>query len=256
MHTGPSDFLQEWQGLSSAVKSSTIATLHSKDAVLLVSYGGGADGNPYVEVAYTAGQTVGKYAKAQMLDGVDFDLENFGQGFTVKGHDSQWAIDWCKNITYGALDGFGSGAILTHAPQSPYFGPVGATNTWAGKLGGYTAVYNEIKSILTFFNLQFYNQGSSCYVTYNSLFVDGNAGGCGLPGTSVMEINKAGVPLSAIVIGKPVLSNDAGDGFVAGGTLHGWFQTANSSFGWNSGIMGWEWHDNGSTTSWLKSIYP
>jgi len=236
MHTGPSDFLTAWQGLSSSTKSSTISTLHSKGAVLLVSFGGGADGNPYTLDAYSTGQTVGKYAKAQQLDGVDFDLENFDQGFTVNGHSSAWTINWCVNITLGAQNGFGSNAILTHAPQSPYFGPIGATNTWAGSSGGYTAVYNKLKGVLTFFNLQFYNQGSSCYETYNSLFENGN-GACGLPGTSVAEINKAGVDMEAIVIGKPVHPNDASDGYIAPATLHSYFQEANSS--WDGIPVSW-----------------
>jgi len=253
MHTGPSDFLTAWQGLSNSVKSSTIATLHSKGAVLLVSYGGGADGNPYTLDAYSAGQTVGKYAKAQMLDGVDFDLENFDQGFVVNGHSSEWTVHWCQNITLGASNAFGSGAILTHAPQSPYFGPIGATNTWAGSLGGYTSVYAGIKDILTFFNVQFYNQGSNCYISYTSLFQNGG-GTCGLPSTSVSEINKAGIPMDLIVVGKPVHQNDASDGYVAPATLHGWFGTAKSSLGWNAGIMGWEWTDDGTTASWLAQI--
>jgi len=254
MHTGPSDFLEAWQRLSPSTKQNIISNIHSKGAVLLVSFGGGADRNPYTLDAYSAGENIGRYAKSQYLDGVDFDLENFGQGFTANGHNAQWAISWCVNITYGAASGFGPGAILTHAPQSPYFGPIGATNTWAGPSGGYTAVYNGIKDILTFFNIQFYNQGSNCYVTYNSLFENG-AGSCGLPGSSVLEINKAGVDMDAIVIGKPVHPNDAGDGYVPAGTLNQWFQGANQSFGWSAGIMGWEWTDDGSTAAWLNAIY-
>ena len=50
---------------------------------------------------------VGKYAKAQFLDGVDFDLENFDEGFTVNGHSAAWTINWCVNITRGAENGFG-----------------------------------------------------------------------------------------------------------------------------------------------------
>jgi len=256
MHTGPSDFLTAWEGLDSGTKNQTVSTLHSKGASLIVSFGGGADGNPYTLDAYSIGQTVGKYAKAQYLDGVDFDLENFDQGFTVNGHSAQWTIDWCANITKGALNGFGNGAILTHAPQSPYFGPVGATNTWAGPSGGYTAVYNAVKDILTFFNVQFYNQGSGCYESYDSLFMNGGGGSCGLPGSSVIEINKAGVAMDAIVVGKPVHQNDAGDGYVDAATLHSWFQQANSSLGWNAGIMGWEWTDDGTTAAWLNGIYP
>jgi len=256
MHTGPSDFLEAWQGLDAGTKQATVAKLHSQGSSLLVSFGGGADGNPYTLDAYNTGLTVGKYAKSQYLDGVDFDLENFDQGFTVNGHSANWTIHWCQNITRGAAAGFGAGAILTHAPQSPYFGAIGATNTWAGPSGGYTAVYNGIKDILTFFNLQFYNQGSGCYVTYNSLFQDGNAGSCGLPGTSVAEINKAGIPMSAIVIGKPVHPGDAGDGYVNPSTLNSWFNTAGSQLGWKGGIMGWEWTDDGTTASWLKAIYP
>lgn len=255
MHTGSSDFLQAWEGLDNDTKTSTVKTLHAKGANLLVSFGGGADGNPYVVDAYSMGLTVGKYAKAQGFDGLDFDLENFDQGFTVNGHSAKWTINWCVNITRGAAEGFGSGAILTHAPQSPYFGPVGSSNTWAGPSGGYTAVYNELSDILSFFNVQFYNQGSSCYESYDSLFNNGG-GDCGLPGSSVAEINKAGVPLDKIVVGKPVHSGDAGDGYVDPSTLHNWFQQAQSSLGWNAGIMGWEWTDDGTTASWLKNIYP
>lgn len=256
MHTGSSDFLQAWEGLNETEKQSTVETLHGKGASLIVSFGGGADADPYVVDAYSAGYSFGQYAKSQYLDGFDFDLENFDQGFTVDGNSAEWTIEFCINITRGASDGFGPGAIITHAPQSPFFGAIGATNTWAGPSGGYTAVYNGISDILSFFNVQFYNQGNSCYVSYNSLFNDGNAEGCGLPGSSVSEINQAGVPLSAIIVGKPVHSGDAGDGWVDGNTLNQWFSQASQSLGWNGGIMGWEWTDDGTTTSWLQSIYP
>jgi len=254
MHTGPSDFLTAWEGLSTSTKTSTVSTLHSKGAVLLVSFGGGADANPYTLNAYSTGETVGKWAKNQHLDGVDFDLENYDQGFTVNGHSATWTIHWAQNITKGAAAGFGSGGVYSHAPQSPYFGKVGATDTWAGSSGGYTAVYEGISDLITFLSIQYYNQGGDCYTDYTTIFTNGNSNGCGFPGTSIEEIKNEGIPYSKLVVGKPVHSGDAGDGYVSASTLKSYFSQAKSQLGWDGGVMGWEWTDDGTTKTWIQTI--
>jgi len=131
---------------------------------------------------------------------------------------------------------------------------VGATNTWAGATGGYTAVYKKVPNDITYFNVQFYNQGASCYTDFNGLFVTSAA--CpNFPSTALMEIANAGVPLSKLVVGKPVTIADAGSGFVTAANLHSIFQQAKSKYNWNAGIMGWVWNDAATCTSWVKTIY-
>jgi len=250
--SGPTDMAQAWAALNATAKQSTINTAHSKGAVVTVSLGGSTD-SPYSQNPYTLGTTVGKWAKAQYLDGVDFDLENFAPGFTAGSLNTQQTIDWVSNVTLGAHDGFGSNAVISHAPQAPYFGPIGGSGTWVGASGGYTAVYKKVASYITFFNVQFYNQGASCYTDYNGLFV--TSSGCSsFPQTAVSEIAKAGVPLSKIVVGKPVTSADAGSGYVSASSLHTWFQQA-SALGWNAGVMGWVWNDPATLQTWISTIY-
>jgi len=251
--SGPTDMAQAWAGLTASVKQAAINTAHSKGAVVTVSLGGSTD-SPFGQNPYTLGTTVGKWAKAQYLDGVDFDLENLAPGFKAGSLSTQQTIDWISNVTVGASDGFGGKAVISHAPQAPYFGPIGNAGTWVGTSGGYTGVYAKVANYITFFNVQFYNQGSSCYTDYNGLFVT-SASCSSFPQTSVTEIAKAGVPLSKIVVGKPVTTADAGSGYVPASSLHTWFQQANSQMGWNAGVMGWVWNDPTTLQQWISTIY-
>jgi len=250
--SGPTDFAQAWAALNTSTKQSTMSQAHSKGAVVLISLGGSTD-SPYSQDAHALGVKVGQWAKAQYLDGVDFDLENIAPGFKVGSLSTASTIDWFGNVTVGAANGFGSGAVITHAPQAPYFGPVGSSTTWVGTTGGYTAVYKRVANYITFFNVQFYNQGSSCYVDYAGLFQKSCST---FPSTSVGEIASAGIPLSKIVIGKPVTTADASNGWLSGSSLNSLFSQAKSATSWNAGLMGWVWNDQATCTSWVKAVYP
>ena len=58
-----------------------------------------------------------------------------------------------------------------------------------------------------------------------------------------MEIHSyAGVPLNNIVIGKPLLSSDASNGYIDPSTFGQCVSQAQSQ-GWNGGVMFWEWAD-------------
>jgi hypothetical protein len=85
---------------------------------------------------------------------------------------------------------------LTHF-AAPYFGAIGsaAANPWTLTTGGYSAVYAGAAAAIDFFNVQFYNQGPTCYTTYNSLFVNSLDGGACpyFSGTSVAEIARYGI---------------------------------------------------------------
>jgi len=187
------------------------------------------------------------------LDGVDFDLENFWPGFKAGSLNANQTIEWVADITNACRNTLGSSLIVTHAPQAPYFGPNGATNTWAGPLGGYTAVYKKAPSI-NFFNVQFYNQGASLYVDYNGLFIQ--SGGSTFPKTAVKEIADAGIPLSKIVVGKYITTADASNGFVAPATLHTFFQQAQKDLGWNAGVMAWTYQNTATVAAWIHAVYP
>ena len=86
--------------------------------------------------------------------------------------------------------------LLTHAPQAPYF--VGRPHY---KNGGYLTIDQEVGDLIDFYNIQFYNQGSSRYDTYDGLF---KVSGGEWPGSSVLEMIKNGIDKRKIIIGKPV----------------------------------------------------
>ena len=60
--------------------------------------------------------------------------------------------------------------------------------------------------MIDFYNIQFYNQGSTTYDIYQTLFLQSN-GWC--PSTSVKEIADFGVDLDKIIVGKPAATQDA-----------------------------------------------
>ena len=107
--------------------------------------------------------------------------------------------------------------------------------------------------------VQFYNQGATCYTSYTSLFVASNGdGSCpSFPGTSVAEIASYGVPLASIVVGKPLLSADAGTGYVTGSSLGAMVATAGGAggIGWSAGVMIWAW-DDVAAPAWVATLTP
>jgi len=248
------DIAQAWAALDSSVKQSTINTAHSKGAVVLVSLGGSTDA-PFDKDPTALGQQVAAWAKANYLDGVDFDLENINQGFVANGKTADQLVSWHASLAKSAYQAFGGSPIITFAPQGPYFGPIGATDGWVGASGGYTGVYKQASQYITFFNVQFYNQGAGCYSDYTSLFKNSGPACPPFPHTSVGEIAAAGVPLSKIVVGKPVTAADASNGWLSGSALAGLFNQAKSDLGWNTGVMGWVWNDATTCKGFVSAVY-
>lgn len=61
--------------------------------------------------------------------------------------------------------------------------------------------------MIDWYNVQFYNQGDNSYDSFEKLFIES---GRWFYGTSYKEIiEKAGVPLNKIVLGKPATKGDA-----------------------------------------------
>jgi chitinase len=245
---GAADAAQVWAALPDATKIETMNQVHAKGAVVMIAVGGATD-SPYQMSASQLGTVAAEWAKTQHLDGVDFDLENIAQGFTVGGKSDAETVNWFVEVTDSCRTALGPNGIISHAPQAPYFGPSGGS-LWTGATGGYTEIEKRTNNI-NFYNLQFYNQGTDCYVDYDGLFKSSCSN---FPGTSVSEIHAYGVPLEKIVVGKPVTGSDAGNGWVEAATLGGYFRQAASELGWNGGIMGWQWGEKNTLTSWLNSI--
>lgn len=117
--------------------------------------------------------------------------------------------------------------IITHAPVAPWFSPIYTA-------GAYTKVHAQVGSLIDWYNVQFYNQGTTEYTTCSGLLTSSSSA---WPNTAVFQIaSTAGVPLNKIVIGKPGTTSDASNGYVDPGTLAGCLSQGKSS-GWTGGYV-------------------
>jgi chitinase len=263
--TGAADMAQAWASLDSATRDATVAYAHSKGAVLLVSAGGATD-LPYTRMNGTEfGTGAATWAKEFGMDGVDIDAENIAPKFTYPPLSDEELVAWLVDASVAVKTVMGPSAIVSHAPQAPYFGPVNGSS-WPGRTGGYTSVYLQAAAkgdAITFFNTQFYNQGG-CYLNYSTLFEQsaptraraGAADPCYFPGTAVAEIASYGVPLSILVVGKPLLAGDAGSGYVDPASLHAFFEEARTGpLKWGAGVMSWSW-ESAEAGPWIQTVWP
>jgi hypothetical protein len=233
-----------WNALTASGQAKALSYVHSKGGCVLLSVGGATD-NPYTLSASSVGIEVANYAKANSYDGVDFDFENIAAGFVVGSVD---AAAWLTNVTNASRSILGNYATITHAPQAPYFGKIGSTTDWTGKTGGYTAI--EKNSKVDWYNVQFYNQGTTCYVDYNSTFVTSCST---FPDTSVLQVmNYTGMSANKMVIGKPVTTADAGSGFMNASAFGNMLRQAISNGIQIGGYMGWKWETEAMT--WPAAI--
>jgi chitinase len=102
----------------------------------------------------------------------------------------------------------------------------------------------------SYLQIQFYNQGQ-IYIDCTSLiFTSGGS----FPSTSVFEINSySSVPLSKIVIGKPLDESGAANGYMTADTLNACVKQATLK-GWNGGVMYWEWQKSLASLAMLAVI--
>lgn len=174
------------------------------------------------------GLKLAKFVKDNQLDGVDIDWEDTGAFQRGDGSGENWLITLTKVLKANLP----ADAIITHAPQAPYF----AGTTFYPK-GGYLAVEKAVGNLIKFYNVQFYNQGSTTYDTAQGLF---NSSGGWCPGSSVNEIITAGVPGSKIVIGKPASTIDANNGWMSAADLNAAIAKNYAYNGWKTGLMFWQ----------------
>jgi hypothetical protein len=85
MMSGAADFAVTWSTLTPAQRATVMAYAHARNAVVLVAAGGSTE-LPYASTSGTMyGQRVAAFVTANGLDGVDFDMEEFGPGLVAGG---------------------------------------------------------------------------------------------------------------------------------------------------------------------------
>jgi len=188
------------------------------------------------------GNKLADFVKANNLDGVDLDWEDNAAMEAGKGE--AWLISITKTLRAALPKS--EGYIISHAPQAPYF--MGAPKY---PNGGYLTIDKAVGDLIDFYNIQFYNQDTSTYDSYETLFQTANGWATG---TAVHELMSKGIPASRILVGKPITSGDGTNtGYVPVNNLASIFSQAKGN-GWNSGFMGWQYiHD--SDGSWSDRLH-
>jgi len=227
-----------WGGSNQAVQRAWLERYHSAGVKVLVSAFGATEFPTSAGVdPVKCGTDLANWVKQNQLDGVDLDWED--NSAMEQGTGEEWLITITKTLRQ--LLPREQGYIISHAPQAPYF--MGAPKY---PKGGYLTVDKAVGNMIDYYNVQFYNQVSSSYDSYATLFEKSNGWATG---TSVKEIMAKGIPASRILVGKPVTSGDASNtGYVPVNNLAQIFSTAKGS-GWASGFMGWQYKSD-SDGSW------
>jgi len=229
--TKPADADLQWTMLTDDQRKGALKMIHSRGAKLMVSSGGATfPFESHVKKGVGDAQSycteASQWAIEYGFDGIDFDME-LAPGNSKPLADGS-AVDWLVACTKASRTILGTNRLISHAPQAPYFG------SWAGPNFGYTSVYKQAPTI-DFFNIQYYNQGSTSYLSYEDIFIKNKQ----FWNTAVLEINRNGVPLHKLVVGKPAGQGYASNGWVSGSNLHKFGNQACNDFGWNAGFMGW-----------------
>ncbi|KAA1470315.1 glycoside hydrolase family 18 protein [Dentipellis sp. KUC8613] len=240
LRSGAADQALEWTEISASQRSTIKSQYASAGIKLLVSAFGSTDAptSAGADPVATA-NTMAAWVKQYDLDGIDVDYEDFNAFDGSSGS----AIPWLESFTKQLRTQLPQGQyILTHAPVAPWFEP----NVWSG--GGYLAIDQSVGSLIDWYNVQFYNQGSSEYTDCNSLLTTSNGQ---YPNSALFQIAANGVSLNKLVIGKPGNSGDADTGYIAPSTLATCVQQAKNQ-GWSAGVMTWEYPDAGA--SWISTV--
>ena len=239
------------------IRTSLVNTYHSNGVTVLVSAFGATSFPTSMGIPATAcGESLAQFVIDMQLDGVDLDYEDNA------AMEAGTAVPWLIEMTEAMLKKFkatGKKYIIAHAPQAPYFidgkYPMNYVEFHNSILSDGRTVGDNIDHYL----VQFYNQGSSTYSTYTSLFETSDGWSYG---TSVREIANKGIPMSKIVVGKPITQADVvNSGYIPAGELASIMQTARQPGNvWANdadvgGVMGWKFQSDrqGAWVSQLQS---
>ncbi|KAF8825698.1 hypothetical protein HHX47_DHR6000049 [Lentinula edodes] len=218
---GAFDKAEEWTQLTAAERATIKAEYAAAGISLVVAVFGSTDvptttGADPIATANTMAAWVIEYG----LDGIDVDYEDF-------------------NAFDAGTAEFSQGL----ASVAPWFSPSIWTN------GGYIAVHEQVGSLIDWYNVQFYNQGTSEYTTCAGLLT---ASSSTWPESALFQIAANGVTLDKLVIGKPATTGDeTSGGYIDPATLATCVEEAKAE-GWTAGVMSWEYPD--AASAWITEV--
>lgn len=237
--SGPADQAAEWASLDNATRASIKTSYHNAGISLIVSAFGSTDAP--TSGGYdptTVANNLAAFVLEYNLDGVDVDYEDFNAMSAEDGSAETWLTKFTKALRAKLPQGQ---YILTHAPVAPWFSTKYTS-------GAYLTVNKNVGSLIDWYNVQFYNQGTSEYTTCTGLLTKSSST---WPKTSVFQIAAAGVSLDKLVIGKPATRGDASDGYMNTTLLSQCVDKAYQK-GWDAGVMVWEFPD--AAAAWIKAV--
>ncbi|KZP29177.1 glycoside hydrolase family 18 protein [Athelia psychrophila] len=238
---GAADQAQDWAEMTAAERTAIKTDYNNAGISLIVSAFGSTD-TPASSGAdpNLAAQNLATWVKAYDVDGVDIDFEDLQAFNGGTGSAENWLITFTTELR--SLLPAGQ-YIISHAPLAPWFQPA---PRWGG--GGYLKVDSSVGSLVDFYNVQFYNQGTTEYTTCAGLLTTSSSA---WPNTALFQIAASGVSQNKLVIGKPATAADASNGYVDSGTLATCVSQA-ASKGWKGGVMVWQWPD--AESAWIEQV--
>ncbi|KAF9067829.1 glycoside hydrolase family 18 protein [Rhodocollybia butyracea] len=235
---GAFDKAAEWTQLTAAQRASIKSEYAAAGITLVVSAFGSTDTptSAGADPIATANQFAAWVIEFG-VDGIDVDYEDF-DAFNA-GTAEAWLISFTTQLRKMLPQGK---FLLTHAPVAPWFRPNMPS-------GGYLAIHKSVGSMIDWYNIQFYNQGTAEYTTCAGLLT---ASSSALPESALFQIAANGVTLNKLVIGKPATAADApSGGFIAPTALATCVEQAKNK-GWSAGVMVWEYPDAAAT--WIAEV--
>ncbi|KAI0659627.1 glycoside hydrolase [Cubamyces menziesii] len=234
--SGPADQVAKWAALPADQRQQLKQQYNSAGVSLVVSAFGETE-HPTSQDPTTVANNLAQFVLNTDLDGIDIDYEEFELVVQQPGVGEAWLTTLTQTLRQQLPQGQ---FILSHAPVGPWFQPTFCPG------GCYITVDKNVGSLIDWYNIQFYNQSPSPgYEDCNTLL---NSAG----GSSIFEIQKNGVDVNKLVIGKPGTTADiTNGGFIDPATLGTCVQQAVQG-GWNAGVMAFQFPH--ADTNWITAV--
>ncbi|KAI0632975.1 chitinase, partial [Trametes polyzona] len=235
--SGPADQAQNWANTPADQRKQLKQQYNSAGVSLVVSAFGETE-HPTSQDPATVANALAQFVLNTDLDGIDVDYEEF----VLMADKNQAGVGeaWLTTLTQTLRQQLPQGQfILSHAPVGPWFSPDFCPG------GGYLTVDKNVGQLIDWYNIQFYNQSPDPgYDNCDSLLTTTSS--------SIFSIQKSGVDVNKLVIGKPGTQADiTNGGFIEPATLGTCVQQAVAG-GWNAGVMAFQFpHAN---TAWLSAV--
>ncbi|KAF9223993.1 glycoside hydrolase family 18 protein [Gyrodon lividus] len=231
--SGPADQALEWVEIDNATRAS-IKSAYSEAGISLIVSAFGSTDTPTSsgDDPVTTANNLAAFVLEYNLDG-DFNAMNAEDGT---------AETWLETFTTALRAQLPQGKyIVTHAPVAPWF-------STSYTSGAYLAVDKSVGSMIDWYNIQFYNQGTTEYTTCDGLLTNSSST---WPNSALFQIAASGVTLDKLVIGKPATTGDASNGYMNTTLLAQCVYEATHQC-WDAGVMVWEYPD--AAAAWIQGV--